>query len=132
MDLERNDFRKVYYRSGKKKLILRLTVGSDFSYEIFPVERYEEANEKTRLAEEQGKQSGKELGITNPEEDTARRLWMRFVQDQEKQGLKVRSLVDVVLGAIENEKKKEITPLFSDVAFQFWEHKEKIANWGEE
>ena len=125
LNLEKGDFATVRFDDTKEKLVIRCKVGEGFKYKIFPVEKWQDANDFARRANEQGEQSGKDLGANSPEEETVRRLWRRFVEEQEEQGIEVRSFVDVVSEAIERERRKDETPLFKDVAEEFIKVKEQ-------
>ena len=128
--LEKGAFASVRFDDTKGKLEIGYKNGGKVERRKYmSVEKWQEANELARRANEQGEQSGKDLGANSPEEDTARRLWRRFVEEQEEQGVKVRSFVEVVFEAIERERIRDVTPLFKDVISDFIAYKEKKNSW---
>lgn len=128
LGLEKGKTATVRFDKTKKKLELTKSENGKRVRAYFPVEDYAKANEEARKANKLGEQAGASFGTLRKEEEVALKRWRAYVMKCQTAGTPARHLDDILREAIEREERKDETPLFKSIIFEFLEEKERLGH----
>ena len=133
LGLEKGKTATVIFDAARGQLVLSVKTGETYAgtrrakirREFYPVEEYARANAAARAANAQGKAAGTSFGALRPAEIEALKIWRGYEFDEMEAGRTPRPLAEILRELIAREARRDETPLFRDVAFQFLEYKER-------
>lgn len=132
LKLEQGKTATIYYSEKRKQLCVSMRTGAKYSNgrekkseRFFEVSDWRKANTIASNANRVGEQAGTGFGSLRKEEEAALKLWREYVEQETRAGKPPRSLAEIMRELIERERTKDETPLFSTVARDFIDAKEK-------